>query len=46
LIGILSLNDIVLHAGDAPRGQTPAISADDVLCTLKAIDTHRIPVGL
>lgn len=46
LVGILSLNDIVLHAGEAKGRQAPAISADDVLRTLKAIDTHRILVGL
>jgi CBS domain-containing protein len=46
LAGMLSLNDIVLHAGETKGGHASAISCEDVTQTLKAIDAHRILVGL
>jgi len=46
LAGILSLNDIVLHAGDATGRHAPAISCEDLARTLKAINAHRMLVGL
>lgn len=46
LAGILSMNDIVLQAGEAKWRKTPDITYEDVVRTLKAIDAHRILVGL
>ena len=46
LAGILSVNDIVLHAGETKWTRAPAISYEDVAHTFKAIDAHRILVGL
>lgn len=46
LAGILSLNDIVLRAGEAKGWRTAAVSCEDLVRTLKAIETHRILVGL
>lgn len=46
LVGILTMNDIVLHAGEAKWTRAPAISHEDVVRTCKAIDAHRILVGL
>lgn len=46
LAGILSMNDIVLQAGEAKWRKTPDITYEDVVRALKAIDAHRILVGL
>jgi CBS domain-containing protein len=46
LAGLVSMNDIVLRAGEAKGWRAAAISCEDLVRTLKAIDTHRILVGL
>lgn len=46
LAGLLSLNDIALHAGEAKGWRAPAITYEDLARTLKAIDAHRRLVGL
>lgn len=43
--GILSLTDIVRHAGTAKGKKPPALSCEEVLKALKAICAHRTPVG-
>jgi CBS domain-containing protein len=40
LAGILSLNDIVLRAGEARTGWAPEISHEEVVSTFKAICEH------
>src|SRR5262245_9126001 len=40
LAGILSLNDIVLHAEEGKGRQVPDISYDDVVSTFKAVCEH------
>ena|SRR5262245_58075685 len=40
LAGILSLNDIVLRAGEARTGWAPEISQEEVVSTFKAICEH------
>jgi len=39
LVGILSINDIVLHA-EKGLGKTPGITYQDIVQTLQAICTH------
>jgi CBS domain-containing protein len=46
LIGILSLNDIVLHARENSGKEPPEISYRDVAITLKAVCEHRTPKTL
>jgi CBS domain-containing protein len=46
LKGILSLNDLVLAAGEHRGRSAPELSADDVMHTLKAICGHRIHVEI
>ena len=46
LAGFLSMNDIVLHAGETKGRYASAISCEDVAHTLKTIDAHRILVGV
>lgn len=46
LAGVLSMNDIVLHAGETKGRYASAISCEDVAHTFKAIDAHRILVGV
>jgi CBS domain-containing protein len=43
LQGILSMNDLILHAEEA--GKRSNLSYEDVMHTLKAISTHRVPMG-
>ena len=40
LAGILSLNDIVMRAGEARTGWAPEVSQEEVVSTLKAICEH------
>ena len=42
LEGILSVNDLVLHAQEARGKKAPDLSSEDVLNTLKAICAHRV----
>ena len=42
LQGVISMNDFILFAGET---KAPAISLQDVARALKAISSHRIPVG-
>ena len=42
LLGLLSLNDLVLLAADTKGKKAPAISYEDVVNTLKAISAHRV----
>lgn len=46
LKGILSLNDVVLHAVHADGKKRPELSYDDVVSTLKAVCEHRHPAVL
>lgn len=46
LQGMIALNDIVLHAGETKGRETPELSCEDVLRTLKAISAHRVLVGI
>jgi CBS domain-containing protein len=41
LQGILSINDIVLRAGEATAKQVPEISYEEVVSTFKALCEHR-----
>lgn len=43
LQGILSMDDIVLHAEPAGAGKAPEVSADAVIKTLKAIYEPQLP---
>lgn len=44
LAGILSLNDVALHAMHPNGKTTPALSYEDVVSTLKAVCEHRHPI--
>lgn len=46
LQGILSMNDLVLAAGERKGRRSSELSAEDVLNTLKAICAHRALVGI
>ena len=46
LQGMLSMNDLVLAAGEHRGRSAPEVSVDDVMHTLKAICGHRIHVGI
>ena len=45
LQGILSLNDVALHAMHPNGKTTPALNYEDVVSTLKAVCEHRHPIG-
>jgi CBS domain-containing protein len=45
LRGVISMNDIILLAGETKGGKDPVISCDDVARTLKGISAHRTAVG-
>ena len=44
LEGILSLNDVALHAMHPNGKTTPALNYEDVVSTLKAVCEHRHPI--
>ena len=44
LEGILSLNDVALHAMHPNGKATPALNYEDVVSTLKAVCEHRHPI--
>lgn len=44
--GMLSMNDLVLAAGEHRGRSVPELSAEDVMKTLKAICAHRVLVGI
>jgi CBS domain-containing protein len=46
LVGVLSMNDIVLHAGETKGRHAHVITPDDAIRAFKAIDAHRVLVGL
>jgi CBS domain-containing protein len=46
LHGIVSMNDVVLHAEHAHGKKAPALTYDDVVSTFKAIGEHRHPKGV
>lgn len=46
LQGIVAMNDFVLLAGEAKGAKASAVSYEDVVRTMKAISTHRVPVGI
>ena len=46
LKAILSMNDLVLAAGEHRGRSAPELSFEDVVRTLKGICTHRVPVGI
>ncbi len=43
LRGLVSLNDVILHAQPSGGRTTPALSANDVLLTLQGICGHPVP---
>ena len=45
LQGLISMNDLILLAGETKAGKAPAISSEDVARALQAISAHRILVG-
>jgi CBS domain-containing protein len=45
LQGLISMNDLILLAGETKAGKAQAISCEDVARTLKAISAHRSLVG-
>ena len=45
LEGILSMNDVVLHVGEAKCKKATGITCEDALRALKAICEHREPAG-
>jgi CBS domain-containing protein len=46
LEGIISVNDLILRAGEAKGAARPELSLIDVMRTLKAIHAHRVLAGL
>ncbi len=46
LQGIISMNDLILHAGETKGTAHPDLSIIEVMRTLKAIHAHRVLVGL
>jgi CBS domain-containing protein len=46
LQGMLSMNDLVLAAGERRGRRSPELSAEDVMSTLKAVCAHRALVGI
>ena len=44
LQGIVAMNDMIILAGEAKRGKSPALSYEDVVRTMKAISSHRVLV--
>jgi CBS domain-containing protein len=46
LQGILSMNDLVLAAGEHRGRSAPEVSFEDVVRTLKGICAHRVLVGI
>ena len=46
LQGMLSMNDLVLAAGERKGRRSPEVLAEEVLNTLKAICAHRALVGI
>lgn len=45
LQGMISMNDLVLHAEDT-KSRVPTLSYEDVVKALKAISAHRVLVGI
>lgn len=45
LQGMLSMNDLVLAAGEHRGRSVPDLPVEDVVKTLKAICAHRVPAG-
>jgi CBS domain-containing protein len=46
LQGMLSMNDLVLAAGEHRGRSAPELPVDDVMHTLKAVCDHRVHVGI
>ena len=46
LAGMVSMNDLVLRAGERMGRKAPELTHEEVVRALKAIDAHRILVGL
>jgi CBS domain-containing protein len=46
LQGMLSMNDLVLAAGEHRGRSAPELPVDDVMHTLKAVCGHRVHVGI
>jgi CBS domain-containing protein len=46
LQGMLSINDLVLAAGEHRGRSAPELPVDDVMHTLKAVCDHRVHVGI
>ena len=46
LAGMVSMNDIVLRAGERVGRHAPSLTEEDVVGALKSIGAHRILVGL
>jgi CBS domain-containing protein len=46
LQGMLSMNDLILAAGEHRGRSAPELSSEDVIRTMKAISAHRVLVGI
>jgi CBS domain-containing protein len=44
LRGLISINDLILHAEEEQRGRRPAVPEQKVMQTLKGISSHWLPV--
>lgn len=44
LVGVISMDDVLLRAEEVGRVKETGISADDVVSALRAINTHQLPV--
>jgi len=46
LQGMVSMNDLVLHAGEIKGKKVPELSAEDVVKALKGVSAHRVLAGI
>jgi CBS-domain-containing membrane protein len=46
LSGMVSMNDLILHAGETRKNKPPELLPDDVMRALKGISAHRVLVGI
>jgi CBS domain-containing protein len=44
LVGVISMDDVLLRAEEAGKVKETGVSSDDVVNALRAINTHQLPV--
>jgi predicted transcriptional regulator len=44
LVGVISMDDVLLRAEEAGKVKETGVSSDDVVKALRAINTHQLPV--